>query len=175
MGWKNVKTHYRIEHIVQVREGNICIGSGYLPEIIVIDAAGNLVKSYDGHNDELSRYQAEMKADLPKLRALVEAPDSFETSLTVYTYETRKGVLVEKQCETPGYPNVTHDGILMYENTFSTDKAKVVRWAKDYARDGITAHENHIRELQKQIAVQESYLAEEKAALAQLEADYPGV
>lgn len=173
MGWKNVKTHYRIEHIVQVLEGRICIGSGFISDIIVIDEAGNLVKTYDGGNTDLSRYQAEMLANPAQLQALVTAPDSFDRAIPVYTYARRQGVVLEKLCEAPGYPNITHDGILMYENTFSVEKEKVARWAKEDARLGIRVHQDNIAELQEKIERQAEYLADEQAALAQLDADYP--
>lgn len=175
MGWHTVKKHYRIEHIVQVRDGLICIGSSYIHNIIAMDTEGRLVKTYDGSNKDLQRYQAELLANPEQLRELIATPDSFEAAIPVYTFETRKGFIDEKLCEAPGYPNVTHDGLLMYENTFSTDKALVVRWAKDNARRGIEAHQANIEELRERIQQQADLLAEENAAQRQLQADYPDI
>lgn len=123
MGWKNVKEHYRIEHFVQVTPAGLCIGSSYIHDIIVIrlqdDDEGMFLKRYQGMggNKDLERYQAEMDADLVTLRELIRTPDTFTASLPVYTWED--GKILEKHCEEYGYPNVTHDGQMMYENMFS--------------------------------------------------------
>lgn len=130
MGWKNVKEHYRIEHLVQVRDGVIWIGSSYIPDNITIGQDGLFRKRYQPGfccNEDLERYQREMDADLDWLAQLVQTPDTFEKSVTVWTYND--GDIIEKKCEEPGWPNVTHDGQMMYENTFSTDRNSVVQWA----------------------------------------------
>lgn len=36
MGWKNVKEHYRIGHIVHVKDGKICIGFPHITDIMEI-------------------------------------------------------------------------------------------------------------------------------------------
>lgn len=132
MGWKNVKEHYRIGHIVQVCDGKICIGSGYLPMLIVISRDGLIEKAYrEEGNPALTRYQREMDADLVKLRELVTTPDKFEHSITVYTYKGCE--IIEKQCEVLGWPNVTHDGELMYGNTFSGCREDIIRAALENA------------------------------------------
>jgi hypothetical protein len=132
MGWKAIKEHYRIGHSVQVVEGKgICIGSPYVHDLMVI-ADGVLVKWDDpvrgwGRNADLERYRTEMQADPAKLKELAEQPDTFERAIPVYTYQGAD--IIECACEKLGWPNVTHDGRMMYENTFSTDRAKVIRWA----------------------------------------------
>lgn len=173
MGWKNVKEHYRIKHHVHVTREGICIGSPYIHNIMVIDGSGKIAKRYDGSgsNEELRRYQAEMDADPEKLRDLVLSPDSFALAFTVYTYEG--GDVLEKRCEAYGWPNVTHDGAMMYENRFSRDKAKVVRWAKENAEAGIRLWKRRIEEIEEQISRCRSELAEDEANLAKLQADYP--
>lgn len=129
MGWKAIKDHYRIVHQVQVTKKGICIGSPYIHDIMIVSMDGELVKD-DGSsvNADLNRYRAEMRADPAKLRELAATVDTFAKSVTVYTYDDAR--IIEKSCEEPGWPNVTHDGEMMYENTFSTDRAKVVEWAK---------------------------------------------
>lgn len=127
MGWKNVKEHYEIKHYVQTTNKGICIGSGYIHDIIVIGYDGKIKKRYDESNADLRRYQNEMDADPEKLIELVNTQDTFSNSVTVYTYSD--GQILEKQCETLGWPNVTHDGMIMYENTFSENREKVVEWA----------------------------------------------
>ena len=123
MGWKKVKEHYRIEHIVCVEDGQILIGSPYIHDIIRISPSGVVIKSCRD-NEDLKRYMREFEQDPQKLSQLIKEPDQFEASLTVYTYEP--GEVIEKQCEVLGWPNVTHDGEIMYENTFSTDKEEEI-------------------------------------------------
>lgn len=173
MGHKLLKQHYRIEHIVQVRDGVICIGSSYVSEIITIKDykpkwASGLGES---RNDDLARYFSEMSVDPAKLREVIDAPDTFETSITVWTYED--GEIIEKKCEALGWPNVTHDGCLMYENTFSTDKQKVIRWAKKNTQCGIEMVEERLEEDRAKALKTEATLAKYRADLEKLESDYP--
>lgn len=173
MGHKAFREHYRIGHIVKVNERGVCIGSPYIPDLIVVAMDGTILEEYDRLNEDLKRYVAEMKADPAKLREVLNAPDTFEASIPVYTY---KGAdIIEKLCEKPGWPNVTHDGDIMYENTFSTDKAKVVAWAKRNAGLGVKFANDKIEQLKSDIARVESNLAKELADLAKLNADYPEV
>lgn len=172
MGWKNVKDHYRIEHLVHVTEQGICIGSPYIHDILVISCDGQLVKRYeDRGNAELQRYQREMDADPLTLQRLVATPDAFAAAVPVYTYEGAD--ILEKVCEQPGWPNVTHDGALMYENTFSTDKAQVIAWAKRNAASGVRMYEQHIAEEEAKLQKLRGQLAHYRAHEAQLAAQYP--
>lgn len=175
MGWKNIKDHYRIGHIVQIREGRFCIGSPYVPDLIRVTfdgvvSWGNLGPS---ENDDLARYYAEMTCGPGKLSKLIKAPDTFKKSVVVFTYEG--GEIVEKQCENYGWPNVTHDGLLMYDNSFSAKKENVVRWAKRNAAAGVELTVSRLAEIKEELAKMEGYWAVHVAEVAKLERDYPGV
>lgn len=174
MGWKAVKEHYRIKHLVQVTEDGICIGSGFIHDIIRISLDGRVTKRDRGtSNDDLVRYQREFDADPELLKRLVEAPDTFSAAIHVFTY--KGGQILEKVCEKPGWPNVTHDGLEMYENTFSTDKNQVVAWAKRNADIGIKVQCRNLDELEAKIEDYRGRLATEIANRERLEADYPDV
>lgn len=132
MGWKNIKEHYKIKHSLSVTEKGICIGSPYIHDIIVISKEGKVIKEYDSmSNKDLLRYQSEMNADLEMLRTLTVSKDVFTTSIKVYTYH--EGEIIEKFCEELGWPNCTHDGETMYENTFTDDLHKAIGWCKNDA------------------------------------------
>lgn len=168
MGWKNVKDGYQIEHQVCVTEKGICIGSGYIHDLIVIGLDGVVKKLQDGSsNDDLRRYQQEMDADPEKLKRLVQTPDSFEAAITVYTYDG--GDIIEKQCETLGWPNVTHDGDMMYENTYSPDRDVVVQWAKRNTDLGIKFAQERIEEAKASLIELEASLVKVKEDRAKLE------
>jgi len=170
MGWKAVKEHYRIKHLVHVGSEGICIGSPYISDIIVISPQGKAIKRYEERgNEDLARYQREMDADPQMLERLVASPDAFERSITVYTYEG--GRIVEAQCEQPGYPNCTHDGRLMYDNTFSTDRAYIVDRARANASAGVSIATRSIAALEKDLARARATLAECQADLQALQAE----
>lgn len=175
MGWKNVKKHYGIEggnRIVQVVDGEIHIGVGYIQDLMKISASGELIKKDDLLNSEdFARYARAMEADPQKLRELVLASDTFEQSITVYTYDG--GRILEKQCEEPGWPNVTHDGRLMYENTYSTSKAEVVEWARKNAIAGVSFGERKLAQAEADLASARAWLAEQQEDLAKLDRDFP--
>lgn len=172
MGWKNIKEHYRIGHAVQVTKQGICIGSPFIHNIIVIGSDGSIVKRPSStRNADLDRYLSEIEADPGKVKELLQSPDTFTASIPVYTY--KGGSIIEKQCEELGWPNVTHDGDMMYDNTFSADKAKVVKWAKENARYAIESWERRIKEIRDDLAKVELDLSETKANLAKLQAEYP--
>lgn len=129
MSWKNVKEHYGIVHQVQVTDDGICIGSPYVHNIIVIDGEGRIAKEDDRTlNQDLQRYLSDMKADPDKLKQLIDAPDIFAASLPVFTYKGAE--IIEKQCEQLGWPNVTHDGQMMYQNMFFADRESALAAAR---------------------------------------------
>lgn len=177
MGWKNVKEAYKIGHNVCVTDEGICIGSGYIHNIITIGMDGKIKRRDVGYNDDLRRYLVEMDADPVNLRQLIESKDTFEKSITVYTYNedpcNQDGGIIEKQCEELGWPNVTHDGKMMYENTFSVDRQTVVRWAKHNADLWIKSLKQNIADLGKSIAEHEATLLKVTANREALELDVP--
>ena len=171
MGHKLLKEHYQIKHIVCVTDQGICIGSQYIHDLIIVGFDGTIIKSNDGRsNEELKRYMAEMKADPVKLREIVQAVDIFKESIPVYTYNEDN--IIEKFCEKPGWPNVTHDGDLMYENEYSTTKSKVVRWAKESAKYRIKLLMQTIEEMQAELTNKKVLLKKTKDNLAKLNAEY---
>jgi hypothetical protein len=147
MGYKNIKEHYNIGHIVEVCNEEmyggrcICIGSAYAHDIIVIRIQdAKVVKRYkDGKyddgwstNEDLARYDKAIKADEQNgiLKKLIETPDTFEKFLLVFT--AKNGVVIREFCEEYGWPNTTHSGNKMYENTyFKTRKEAYACLLKD--------------------------------------------
>ncbi|AHE56053.1 hypothetical protein [Sphingomonas sanxanigenens] len=169
MGWKAIKDHYRIRHFVQLVPGEgVCIGSGFTHDIIVINHMGGVEKPYRPErgwsvNEDLARYQAEFDADPAKLKELLDQPDTFERSITVYTYDG--AAIIECACEKLEWPNVTHDGRMMYENTFSTDRAEVVRWAIRNARARVEAWTDNLDERVRHLQEAAGHLARVRSDL----------
>lgn len=169
MGWKNVKEHYQIGHIVQVADKGICIGSGYVHDLAVIDPATGVITENRTFNGFLrEKYPALLEATPAELLNLINAPDSFERSLTVYTYEG--GEILEKQCEEYGYPNVTHDGCQIYENTFFQEKSAAIAKAIENAGYAIENANDNIERLEEKLKDARGWLAERKSNLEKLTA-----
>lgn len=159
MGWKNVKEYYRIDHQVEITDEGLCIGSAYVHAIIVISLDGAIVKEDDRTlNEKLMRYQAEMKADPAKLRDLITSPDSFTASIPVYTY--RGAEIIEKCCAQLGWPNVTHDGQMMYENTFFAQKEEALDAARRNCEASIMLRRMEISDQHKRMAKSTARLEE---------------
>ena len=173
MGWKNVKEHYGIGHIVQVCDGMICIGSGYVPEIIIIDANLNIKRNESiGRGEPFDGWVSEMESDLATLRRLIETPDTFARDLPVYTYDY-DGNIIQHMCEEYGWPNVTHSGALMYENTFSESRDEIVKTAKatlSSARDNAA---RTLANVEKDLKKWRRFMNGYQAALAKLEGETP--
>jgi hypothetical protein len=176
MGWKNVKEHYRIEHHVAIEpewdefermmtgKQLLCIGSSLCHDLITVNlTTWKFKKALAGPlGMPLQRIWNEMHGDLEKLNELLTAPDVFETSIPVFTFES--GQIIELRCEALGWPNVTHDGRMMYANRFFADRAGAVS-------AGIRNAEARVENCRSWTSETERTLAKAKTALAQAEDD----
>lgn len=158
MGWKNLKEHFGIKHIVCCTEdGNVKIGSPYVSDIVVVTPAGEVVRTWHIEGTYLETIVAQMRVDPEKVRALLAAPDSFATSIPVYTWEHAQ--IVQRFCEAPGWPNVTHDGHLMYENRYSLSENQVREWARDDMAAGIQHRKARVARAQADLKAAQAELA----------------
>jgi hypothetical protein len=173
MGFKAVKEHYRIAHIVRCHPSGLAIGSGYISDIIVVSPSGKLLERHNRESGDLGRYQREIEQDPAKFADLFASEDVFARSLPVYTYSG--GEILEAFCEEFGYPNLTHDGEIMYENRYSNNIPMVVEWAKVNAALGVRNCKRTIRDLEKRLRSERDRLAKEQADLAKLDEDYRDV
>ena len=148
MGWKNVKEHYGIDAIVTVQDGILRMGSAYISDIVTITPDGRIIKC-DYRGSSFGRCVDEIEQDPATFASLMAAPDSFEKSIVVYTYQDDQ--IIEKLCEELDWPNVTHDGELMYENSHFSDRAKAVAQAKVNLEARIENCEYQIADLEGQL------------------------
>lgn len=174
MGWKSVRDHYDIKHIVKTVRGEIHVGSPYIGDIMVISAEGVLTKrSSSASNSEIDRYQREMAADPETLKRLTLAEDVHETAIPVYTWHGADVVL--KHCDKLEWPNVTHDGEIMYENRFSQDRDVIIGWAKYDARSAEKAYRKNLEEAEAEVARRRRLLDEAVEVGRLLEERHPEV
>lgn len=172
MGWKKLKTHFNIRHTVHVKEGKICIGSAYVNDIVTIDVQTAMVRfdpMFESFaKDNCANLLAATKADV---LALIQAPDEFERSIPVY--EAHGCEIIQKLCEERGWPNVTHDGTLMYENQFFSSVKAAVEHAKIEFALSIKYANEGVDRAKAQLQQSKDYLNERQAALDALNAAYP--
>lgn len=174
MGWKAFADHFGIRHIVQVKGDTLFIGSSMYHDLARVCMKTGAVAScseFEGFVRE--NYPELQDADPASILKLLEQPDTFTANITVYSYEGAN--ILESQCEKLGWPHVTHDGELMYENTHSTDKETVIRWAKKSAQSEAKYTHLYISELEGQLEKARQQLQQAEAALATLDAKYPEI
>jgi len=179
MGWKSVKEHYRIEHFVTIEDewgqferkptGDqlLCIGSPLCHDLISINLrTWKFKRAMSGSLHQLQRVWDEMHADLSLLADLVAVPDTFEKSIPVYTY--KDGEIIECKCEELGWPNVTHDGQMQYENKFFADRSDAVVAGIRNAEAWIESSRRWLSETEEQLAKAKAQLARAEGSFASL-------
>lgn len=159
MGWKAFKQHYGIDANVFIEKDILCIGNGYI-DFLKVSMDGQIEFEHQlGTDHKVHGVQEVIKADPETAARLLQAEDTFERSIRVYTYDGAE--ILEKFCETLGYPNVTHDGLMMYENTYSPDRDLTIQRALENARlyaEGVRrAIENVEQQLLELKSKQEAY------------------
>lgn len=126
MGWKLFKETFNVGHIVQVDQNKLYIGSSYIHNIVQIDMnTGEININNSVFSDFLHEKYPEIleckKCDLIKI---FKTKDVFEKSIPVYTFED--GDIIKEYSEELGFPNVTHSGNIIHDNTyFKTEKEAV--------------------------------------------------
>lgn len=174
MGWKNLRDAFGIRHYVQVSDKGVCIGSGCVHDLVTINPTTGARTANPTFREFLREtYPALHAASDAEIRQLLATQDSFSRSVPVFTYEG--GEIVEKHCEEPGWPNATHDGHLMYANTYSTNRDRAVSRAKEDATIAIESTRARIAAVEIDLAERKAQLARHEANLAKLNADYPDV
>ena len=172
MGWKTLKNHFNIKHNIQVNQCFIHIGSDYVQNLASIHLETGEIIINETFPSFLRKEYPELFSAKPEaILELIQAEDTFTRSIPVYTYTDDN--IIEKYCEEVGFPNTTHDGVLMYNNMFSTDKDKVVKWAKRNLEAEIYILEENIQEKEESLKKYKSMLFERKAFQDKLQAEYP--
>lgn len=91
-----------------------------------------------------------------ELQSIIDGEDDKAGSVEIYKPEN--GAITVKYAKTPGWPNSTTDGELMYNNTHFTDYQKAVE-------QGIREHDSHVEFLKEKIEGLESDLVKAKEEL----------
>jgi hypothetical protein len=161
------------DYAIQQDGEKICIGGAYCNDLISINTKTiemNTAVHIDGgregfRSDELVMIWDKLTELIKngEIKGIIEGKDEIENPLTVYTVQN--GELKECITDEYGWPNVTDDGFLMYENQyFRTKEAAIQRGITDlecqiisskrlideYA-DSLKKHKDLIKESEKWI------------------------
>lgn len=173
MGWKTIKEHYRIPDtfIVYRQDRAHYIGSQKTIALIKIEDDGSChwCSIRPSGDPELQEIHAAMNRDPKLLRRLASMPDQFEKTVAVYCLGFEPGEVLTRYCEQPGWPNVTHDGMLMSPNTYTTDRQVAIGWVVDELERTIEVQELKIKELGKARRAANKVLRHARAELARAE------
>ena len=172
MGWKTLKEAYGITQRLHVTPHGIAIGSGYIDEIATIDTTTGEIKRSRIEDGYVRKHMPRLAAaPAAEILTHIQAEDVFTASIPVYTYDG--GKIIEKLCEVPGWPNTTHDGVLMHANTFDTDKNVIIARAKEITSLEIESIAGFIKKLEDEITQEKERLAVAKRNLEELNRTYP--
>ena len=174
MGWKTFKNQFGINHIVQRTKEGILIGSSYVGRLAIVSEETGEIK----HNVAFPQFIKETYPSLhnatkEEILLSLNTSDVFSTSILVYTYE--EDMILEKYCEELGYPNITHDGCLMYVNKYSTSKSKIVKIAKQQAQLHVEYSQEGVNEAHQELLKRTALLTKDKDILSKLNQSFPGI
>lgn len=172
MGWKTFKQVFGInDHLVEVTHEGVCIGTKDAHNLAVISlTTGDVIK---GGNDWFLNlhYPGLLMVTAEEVLEALRAEDVFERSIPVYTFEG--GEIIEQLCETPGHPNLTHAGQMMFDTTHSTDKNEVIEWAKNACLIDLRRTVKDIALHEQDIARLKSYKDKRDQDYVRLLSEYP--
>ncbi len=106
---------------------------------------------------ELSKILEPIDENPALVRKLAAEPDVFERDIPVYTQID--GKLVKKYCEVVGWPNSTHDGVVMRDGEFSTDREFILTIMKNNINEKLKIVRNEIERKMQEVDRLEEKLA----------------
>lgn len=173
MGFKTFKNHFSIEnHIVSVTDGVLYIGSDSVSKLVGFDMQTGAVLLNDTFNGFLNQYYPEiLNATNEERLALINAQDVFERSIPVFT--SNNGKIIEKACEHLGFPNVTHDGELMYVNSHYANRNDAIKHERKNLHCRIECYEESVQEIEARLAEKKQKLDETQKMLQEFNELYP--
>lgn len=177
MGWKTVKEHFGIDSIVSVgipasgeEPSTMYVGGGYLTELVEIDMRTGKAMIKPGFESiSTDEYKDLLHATPELLLELINKEDEFERSLPVYSEV--HGEVREFYCEALGWPNTTHEGYLMFENTFFPDRKSCLEYVVEDAETCIVFTKRQIQELEVRVKDAKDFLERSEQRLRRYTAE----
>lgn len=140
-------------YAVHFRDGKVCVGSPMCSELITVDSKTMKIKyaldTFREGRKSISSEELEFIWDTlmeliktGELKTIIENDDPIDGMFPVYCCED--GKIEKKYADVFGWPHSTHDGTLMYENTFFKTEREAI---EDGIKDMIAAVEMETRHM----------------------------
>lgn len=150
MGWKSFKAHYNIEQPVHIDGNFLFIKAEQAADLIVIDLRTGTLRAHPRFMDQLSLHYPDLINDsAEKILEAFYQKDIFSADIPVYCFDHERGQVLEYFCEFEGYPNLTHCGKVMYEDSFWPTKNQAVSQGLIRAQASIDFYEGELGALEK--------------------------
>lgn len=129
MGWKAFRDHYGIsKHVVYLQGDQLVVASTNGDALAYISRNTGQLNCLPANGNALSaHYPGLMRSDPELNRLLLREPDHFTRSIVIFTFSGAD--ILAKLCETPCWPNCTHEGQLITEERFDCDPATIIEKA----------------------------------------------
>src|SRR5690554_1042722 len=168
MGWKTLKQRYGIKGSIERRGELLYIGTPSHYNLASVSLlTGEVVANAIFPNFVVDNYPMLAQASAAEVKLCLDEPDQFGESTTFYTYKADR--IIERQVERDDDSGLTHDGSVVYFNTYSTDRAAVLAWALDAARARVMTASGRLQDLQANIVAMEELRDRWRARVVPLE------
>jgi len=162
----------------------ICVGSPLCSDLIHVykdtfvlvyaldtwkEGRDSLVRKGEKNNELLFIWDT--LADLIRsgeIRDIIQGNDTIENPIPVFTVE--RGNLVEEVTDTFGYPNITHAGNMMYDNTHFKTKEEAIRYGISEETYGLKWAREKVEELDNKKLEAEARCITHEKKISELEA-----
>lgn len=161
-------------YIVHYTDSKICVGGRLCHELLHVEKATFKVryKLDTFHEGRKSLNNEKLLEIWDKLHELIEngqlndimdGKDELENPLPVFS--VKNGEVIKSLTDAYGYPNITDDGILMYENThFPTEKQALENAIEEY-KAGVRLSQRRIHDIEKDLDEMKNILLRENLYL----------
>ena len=148
-----IRDRFSIAHIVHRIGNDVFVGSPYISTMLRFNLKGDLIEGKDriGRNKELRAYVEAIQANTQLFEELIQKPDTIQNRIPIFYLADDEATIIETHCEETGWPNTTHEGVLMYENRFFTCRDKAVEYGINNAEAGILFFNRKMEELDRQL------------------------
>lgn len=152
MGWKTFKDYFKIGHQVTISGDYLSIDSPLKTGCARIELKSGKIVDCKINGDKTflkSYYPLVLNASQETIINLLSKEDTFSNSTKVYTIKDDK--IVEQYAEEYGWPNTTHCGEQMYENTHFLTRREALEKAISNLKAGVSLHMNERERLKDQM------------------------
>lgn len=167
MGVQLIKENFSIGHIVHRIGDGIFIGSPYISQMLKFNLSGILIEGAVrlDRNEQLTGYVKAIRENAALFTELANKPDVIKHNIPVFHLAEDEMTLVKSHCEQEGWPNTTHEGVLMFENTFFTCPKNAIKHGIRNAEAGVSIFSRSMKQLKCEL--EEATIEREKCAVAQ--------